>query len=205
MSLYYHHSYEDSCTNLGSVHYDQVVFLKKHVSLTIEPANERDERINVVISKKFSHMSAGSKIIYHAASICEKISSWSSVSTATIWKNLLKFIYSEKATKFCEIFTLLLSYVVPVKSKVKISQNWQSKNLTWSLKKLSHKLSIEERELAEPLNYLPVFEASRFLIIEICQTDTYSAEPLTHNYLPVFDANHINVQIIPTCYSFCKM
>ena len=36
--------------------------------------------------------------------------------------NLLKFIYSEKATKFCEIFTLILSYVVPVKSKVKISQ-----------------------------------------------------------------------------------
>ena len=34
----------------------------------------------------------------------------------------LKFIYSEKATKFCEIFTLLLSYVVPVKSKVKISK-----------------------------------------------------------------------------------
>ena len=36
----------------------------------------------------------------------------------------LKFIYSEKATKFCEIFTLLLPYVVPVKSKVKISQNF---------------------------------------------------------------------------------
>ena len=36
----------------------------------------------------------------------------------------LMFIYSEKATKFCEIFTLLLSYVVPVKSKVKISQNF---------------------------------------------------------------------------------
>ena len=36
----------------------------------------------------------------------------------------LKFIYSEKATKFCEIFTLLLSFVVPVKSKVKISQNF---------------------------------------------------------------------------------
>ena len=32
----------------------------------------------------------------------------------------LKFIYSEKTTKFCELFTLLLSYVVPVKSKVKI-------------------------------------------------------------------------------------
>ena len=36
----------------------------------------------------------------------------------------VKFIYSEKATKFCKIFTLLLSYVVPVKSKVKISQNF---------------------------------------------------------------------------------
>ena len=36
----------------------------------------------------------------------------------------LKFIYSEKATKFCEISTLLLSYVVPVKSKMEISQNF---------------------------------------------------------------------------------
>ena len=37
---------------------------------------------------------------------------------------LAKFIYSEKATKFCEILTLLLSCVVPVKSKVKILQNF---------------------------------------------------------------------------------
>ena len=37
---------------------------------------------------------------------------------------MLKFIYSEKATKFCEIFTLLLSYVVPVKSKMEILQNF---------------------------------------------------------------------------------
>ena len=35
-----------------------------------------------------------------------------------------KFIYSEKAAKFCQILTLLLSYVVPVKSKVKILQNF---------------------------------------------------------------------------------
>ena len=40
-------------------------------------------------------------------------------------KNILaKFIYSEKATKFCEIFTLLLTTVHRVKSKVKISQNF---------------------------------------------------------------------------------
>ena len=29
----------------------------------------------------------------------------------------IKFMYSEKATNFCEIFTLLLSYVVPVKTQ----------------------------------------------------------------------------------------
>ena len=28
------------------------------------------------------------------------------------FNSLLKFIYSEKATKFCEIFALLLSYIV---------------------------------------------------------------------------------------------
>ena len=37
---------------------------------------------------------------------------------------LLKLIYSEKATKFCEISTSLWSYVVPVKSKVEISQSF---------------------------------------------------------------------------------
>ena len=36
----------------------------------------------------------------------------------------LKFIFSEKATKICEIVTLFLSYAVPVKNKVMISQNF---------------------------------------------------------------------------------
>ena len=36
----------------------------------------------------------------------------------------LKFIYPEKATKFCEISTLLLSTVHTDKSKVEISQNF---------------------------------------------------------------------------------
>ena len=36
----------------------------------------------------------------------------------------LKFIYSEKATKLCEISTVDLSYVVPEKSTVEISQNF---------------------------------------------------------------------------------
>jgi hypothetical protein len=37
---------------------------------------------------------------------------------------ILKFVYSEKATKFCEISTLLLSTVHTEKSKVEISQNF---------------------------------------------------------------------------------
>ena len=36
------------------------------------------------------------------------------------------FIFSVKATKVCEISTLLLSYVVPVKSKVEILQNFEA-------------------------------------------------------------------------------
>ena len=36
----------------------------------------------------------------------------------------VKFIHSEKTTEFCEISTLRLSYVVPVKSKVEILQNF---------------------------------------------------------------------------------
>ena len=53
----------------------------------------------------------------------------------TLWEYLLKFIYSEKASRFCEIFTLLLSYGVPVKSKLIISQNFvafsEYMNFTW--------------------------------------------------------------------------
>ena len=52
------------------------------------------------------------------------------------------FIYSEKATKFCEISTLFLSYIVPIKSKVEISQNFvafsEYKNFNTKVRKESH-------------------------------------------------------------------
>ena len=38
----------------------------------------------------------------------------------------LKFIYSEKATKFCEISNLDLTVLNTVKSKVEISQNFET-------------------------------------------------------------------------------
>ena len=37
---------------------------------------------------------------------------------------LLKFIYFEEAKNFCEIFTIDLSYVEPIKSTVEISQDF---------------------------------------------------------------------------------
>ena len=50
----------------------------------------------------------------------------------------VKFIYSEKATNFCEISTVDLSYVVTVKSTVEISQSFvafsEYMNFTYSFK-----------------------------------------------------------------------
>ena len=46
----------------------------------------------------------------------------SSLKKVAVYVLVVKFMYYEKATKFCETSTLLLSYVVPVKSK--ISQNF---------------------------------------------------------------------------------
>jgi hypothetical protein len=46
------------------------------------------------------------------------------VQTSQGQKYTLKFIYSEKATKFCEIVPLLLTVSTVVKSKGKISQSF---------------------------------------------------------------------------------
>jgi hypothetical protein len=47
----------------------------------------------------------------------------------------VKFIYSEKATKFGKIFTLLLTTLHTIKSKVKISQNFVAFSELYSLLK----------------------------------------------------------------------
>ena len=52
---------------------------------------------------------------------------------------VLKFINSEKATKFCEIFPLLLITVHTAKSKEKISQNFLA---------FSEKLNFNKSEIA---------------------------------------------------------
>ena len=49
---------------------------------------------------------------------------------------IVKFIYSEKVTKFCEIFTIDLSHVVPVKYAVEISHILGSSQNIWTLRKM---------------------------------------------------------------------
>ena len=53
-------------------------------------------------------------------------------------QNALKFIYSEKAIKFCEVFILLLTTVHAVKSTVKILQNF----VAFSKSKLGFKIDL---------------------------------------------------------------
>ena len=55
-------------------------------------------------------------------------------------------MYSEKATKFFEISTLLLPYVLPVKSKVEISQNFVA---------LSEYMNFNSQKLHSPKYIIP--------------------------------------------------
>ena len=70
-------------------------------------------------------------------------------------------MYSEKATKFCEIFTLLLFYVVPVKSKVKISQNFVAFSEYMNFKHLDaswfHEFSFLNPESAQIFQSIALF------------------------------------------------
>ena len=65
---------------------------------------------------------SGSKIFINASYIFEDL--FLKFLSRKISEGLVKFIYSEKATKFCEIYPLLLTVCTVVKSKGKISQNF---------------------------------------------------------------------------------
>ena len=68
----------------------------------------------------------------------------------------IKFTYSEKATKFCEIFTLLLTTVHRVKSKAKISQNFVA---------FSECMNFMQSQICEILHYFLIYQFDMFFII----------------------------------------
>ena len=55
----------------------------------------------------------------------------------------IKFIYSEKAKKFCEIFTLLLTVCNVVKSKVKILQDFVAFSEYMNFTTLEEKIKVD--------------------------------------------------------------
>ena len=55
------------------------------------------------------------------------------------------FIYSEKATKCCEIFTLLLTTVYTVKIKVKILQNFTAFSEYMNFNKILYGMSDKKK------------------------------------------------------------
>ena len=108
-----------------------VVFLNsanfcQHVFSTLAPPSSYT--MNLRTLTKVAKVSQTSKLSYEILNENSEKTNFISHKKKTHPKSQhrlgLKLIYSEKATKFCKIFTLLLSSVVPVKSKVKISQNF---------------------------------------------------------------------------------
>ena len=89
--------------------------------------------------------------------------------TLTIIK-LLKFIYSQKATKVCEISTVDLSYVVQVKSTVEISQNFvafsEYMNCNWINGIIYLQKTLIEKQKQTMISFLPKCERNISLILE---------------------------------------
>ena len=82
---------------------------------------------------------------------------------------VLKFIYSEKAAKFCEIFPLLLTVCTVVKSKGKILQNFVvfSEYMNFTVFEISYLLTVL---LSVSLKKLPWFifeETVNYIRIEL--------------------------------------
>ena len=59
---------------------------------------------------------------YYVKNVTDIFSTWLDITHESVSSNAIKFIYSEKATKFCEIFPLLLTVCSAFKSKRKILQ-----------------------------------------------------------------------------------
>ena len=74
---------------------------------------------------------------------------------------MLKFIYSGKATKVCEISTVDLSHVVPVKSTVEILQNfvafWEYMNFNQASEKIFSKpIQLASKAKAGPMEHMGI-------------------------------------------------
>ena len=99
---------------------------------TIMKEKEAEEKINANNEDEPLNLSANSTVSIPSRSVIGTIidiamnnnPNNSSEGMFLDWWNTIEFIYSEKATKFCEISTSYLSYLLPVRELVEISQNF---------------------------------------------------------------------------------
>ena len=94
-------------------------------------------------------MTDGLDISQRGKMISENYSNFHSAVFSRDFLRICKVHFTMKTTKFCDISTLLLSYVVPVKSKVEISQNFVAISRymnfnAWKLKKNLVKPQVNE-------------------------------------------------------------
>ena len=98
----------------------ETIELKKRKSSTVhENSQPKVAKIPVMI-KFVKNKATDISKTNRESSLIEESNQTEQVSNVTETSNV-KFIYSEKATNFCEISTVDLSYVVMVKSTVEIS------------------------------------------------------------------------------------
>merc|ERR1712051_746623 len=103
-------SFDLSCMHSFSV---QISYVLSHIKLANDGVMKLFAKILRIRCKKLNETGQMGVPLFEFVKI-----------TIFYLQKILKFIYSEKATKFCKISTLLLSYVVQVKSKVEILQNF---------------------------------------------------------------------------------
>ena len=88
-------------------------------------------------------------------------------------------MYCEKATKFCEISTLLFFYVVPVKSKLEISQNFVafSENMNFNGHKYNctSRLITTESAQSSKSKDLSLLHSGPEDIFEVLRTKTFKS------------------------------
>ena len=104
----------------------------------------------------------------------------------------LKFIYSEKATKFCEISTLLLTVSTVVKSKVEISQNFVafSEYMNFTINKNLLQLYNIEKKVSRYYNRdLSITEELRSITLLPQGNDTFYHHKTPQNNIRVADCS----------------
>ena len=102
---------------------------------------------------------------------------------------LLKFINSEKVTKLCEIFTLLFSYLVPVKSKVKIWQNY---------------VAFVEYMSFTPTSCLTLISVTPILLKRVFKTDQVLALHIKHKWRNLVYVKYLLHKLIYTNFANMK-